>query len=152
MTTTVPSGATGARMLCASCERSFSSKPSEQAAGSGPVTIRYRWSDGLVVNGRIIRKRAHPTVCSEACRAKLLADRSWLRDDVPTPLQWDEDGACSLPGSLCHPNDICRRCGRAAREHPLYVTRGDCVPAAVTVVPAASRKPSARRRSRREVR
>lgn len=38
----------------------------------------------------------------------------------PPPLQWDHEGACTLPGSLCEPDDVCARCGYLAKEHPLY--------------------------------
>lgn len=109
-------------ITCDACSQAFSRKPSEQQEGAGMVMERYRWDDTLVVNGRTIRTQEHPTVCSAACRARLLADRSWLTD-MPQP-QWDGEGACALPGSLCDPEDVCQKCGRPAREHRFYMHAG----------------------------
>ena len=36
------------------------------------------------------------------------------------PRQWDGDGPCNLPGSLCAPDDVCAKCGALALEHPAY--------------------------------
>lgn len=56
-------------------------------------------------------------------------------ETLTPPRQWDHDGACSLPGSLCKPDDECARCGFPAKEHPLYPKPKAVVPVPVPVEP-----------------